>query len=364
MSDTPSIRPALSALQPYQAGKSGAQVRRELGLERVVKLASNEGQFGPFPAAIAAVTDAASGLNRYPESDLELVDRLAERHGVDPGMIALGPGADALVGYLSVAYLDPGDEALMGWPSFPSYHLDAIKCGAVPVHVPLHNGSYDLDAMAQRITERTRIVFVCNPNNPTGGTIDRDELARFLDAVPSNVVAIVDEAYFEYVDLESYPHTISDHVLNRPNVIVLRTFSKIYGLAGMRVGYAIGPAAIITDLARVRPPFDVNEPALRAALASLDDPAELERRRTASAAGRRQLLDTFDRLGVPVLPAAANFVCARVGEGRKVAQRMLELGVVVRPLDQFGDPDSIRVTVGTSEENEIFATALTGVLNA
>ncbi len=293
MADTPTVRSALRELQPYQAGKSTAQVRRDLGLDRVIKLASNEGQFGPFPAALEAIAATAPSLNRYPESDLELVDRLAARHGVDPGCIALGPGADSLVGYLSVAYLDPGDEALMGWPSFPSYHLAAIKCAAVPVHAPLRDGSYDLDALAERITDRTRIVYVCNPNNPTGGTVAADALRRFIAAVPERVVVVADEAYHEYVDLESYPDTIADHARDRPNVVVLRTFSKIYGLAGLRVGYAVAPAAIVSDLARVRPPFDVNEVALAAALASLDQPDELADRRAACAAGRAQLVSTL-----------------------------------------------------------------------
>ncbi len=230
------------------------------------------------------------------------------------------------------------------------------------MHVPLQNGSYDLEAIAARIGDRTRIVYVCNPNNPTGGIITAGALKAFLDAVPEHVLVIVDEAYHEYVDADGYPDTIADHVRTRPNVVVLRTFSKIFGLAGLRVGYAVAPPAIGLDLARVRPPFEVNELAHVAAAVSLDDAAEIDRRRAANAAGRAQLESIFAALGIPVLPAAANFVCAAVGDGRAVADALLRDGVVVRPLDQFGDAASIRVTVGTPEENAIFAESLARVM--
>ena len=246
----PQVRPALTGLQPYEPGKPSSEVRRELGLDRVVKLSSNEGPLGPFPSALEAIARASPGLNRYPELDYELIERLAALHGVDRSWVSLGHGADSIVWHLSVAYLDPGDEAVMCWPSFPSYHLDAIKCAATPVHVALRDGAYDLEALAERITERTRIAYVCNPNNPTGGIIDAAALERFLDAVPERVVVVVDEAYHEYVDAPGYPDTIAAHVRGRPNVVVLRTFSKIYGLAGLRVGYAVAPAA---DQPRPRP---------------------------------------------------------------------------------------------------------------
>lgn len=360
----PQVRPALTGLQPYEPGKPSSEVRRELGLDRVVKLSSNEGPLGPFPSALEAIARASPGLNRYPELDYELIERLAALHGVDRSWVSLGHGADSIVWHLSVAYLDPGDEAVMCWPSFPSYHLDAIKCAATPVHVALRDGAYDLEALAERITERTRIAYVCNPNNPTGGIIDAAALERFLDAVPERVVVVVDEAYHEYVDAPGYPDTIAAHVRGRPNVVVLRTFSKIYGLAGLRVGYAVAPAQISRDLARVRPPFEVNQLALVAATASLDDAAEIDRRRGLNAEGRAAITAGFSRLGRTPLPAYANFVCAPVGDGRAVATALLNEGVVVRPLDQFGDAESIRVTVGTAEENEIFAAALERVLGS
>jgi histidinol-phosphate aminotransferase len=364
MGVTPQVRPALAGLQPYEPGKPSSEVRRELGLERVIKLGSNEGPLGPFASALEAMAGAAPGLNRYPELGFELIERLASVHGVDRSWVSLGHGADSIVWHLSVAYLDPGDEAVMCWPSFPSYHLDAIKCGATPVHVGLRDGSYDLEALAGRVSERTRIAYVCNPNNPTGGMVDAAALERFLDAVPEHVVVVVDEAYHEYVDAAGYPDTIATHVRTRPNVVVLRTFSKIYGLAGLRVGYAVAPDGISRDLARVRPPFDVNELAHVAATASLDDPGEIDRRKRLNAVGREALLATCSRLGLTPLPACANFVCVPVGDGRAVANALLHEGVVVRPLDQFGDAESIRVTVGTAEENEIFGAALERVLGS
>jgi histidinol-phosphate aminotransferase len=361
---TPRVRPALADLKPYEPGKPSAQVRRELGLEHVIKLSSNEGPLGPFPAALEAMAEAAPELNRYPERDYELAERLASVHGIERARISLGNGADSIVWQLSAAYLDPGDEAVMCWPSFPSYHLDAIKCGAVPVHVPLRDGAYDLEALAGRVGERTRVAFVCNPNNPTGGLVTATELRSFLDAVPERVLVVVDEAYHEYVDDPHYPDTIAEHVLSRPNVLVLRTFSKIFGLAGLRVGYAISSPEVARDLARVRPAFETNELAHVAALASLDDPAEIARRREQNAAGRDALAATCARLGVAAFPAAANFVCMQVEDARAVAEALLREGISVRPLDQFGDPDAIRVTVGTPEENAAFDGAFARVLEA
>ena len=185
-------RPAIADLKPYEPGKPAAAVRRELGLERIVKLASNEGPFGPFPSALEAIARQAPELNRYPELGWDLTERLAARHGVERESIAIGNGADGLVGCLSTAYLDPGDEALMGWPSFVSYYLDAIKMGATPVTVPLADGAYDLSAMAGRIGPRTKLAYVCNPNNPTGSMVGRDALTAFIDAIPDDVLVVVD----------------------------------------------------------------------------------------------------------------------------------------------------------------------------
>ncbi|MGN6380220.1 MAG: histidinol-phosphate transaminase [Gaiellales bacterium] len=351
-------RPAISGLSPYQPGKPAARVRAELGLERVVKLASNEGPYGPFPSALEAITRQAGELNRYPELSLELIERLAQRHGVDPDWIALGNGADAIVGYLSAAYLDPGDEALMGWPSFASYHLDAVKMGATPVHAPLRDGAYDPAELAARVTSRTKLVYVCNPNNPTGGMIGREALRELVESSPETALVVVDEAYHEYVTDPDYPDAIAEHVGRRPNVAALRTFSKIYGLAGLRIGYLVGPPPVTEAVARLRNAFDVNELAHAAALASLDDAHEVVRRRDLNERGRQQLQAAFSDLGMRTYPAVANFLCAQAEDGPALA-RALELdGVIVRPLAQFGAPECIRVTVGTPEDNEWFRHAM------
>jgi histidinol-phosphate aminotransferase len=333
-------------------------VRRELGLHRIVKLASNEGPYGPFPAAVEAIARQTPGLNRYPELGGELADRLAARHGVGRDRIAIGNGADAIVGCLSVAYLDPGDEVVMGWPSFISYRLDAIKQAATPVMVPLRDGAYDLEAMAERIGPRTRIVYVCNPNNPTGGMVGRERLRAFLDRVPDDVLVVVDAAYHEYVTDPDYPDAIAEHVPERGNVAVLRTFSKIYGLAGLRVGYMVGPAEVVREAMKVRNAFDVSELAHVAALASLDDAAEVARRRELNERGRAELEAALRAAGMAPLPACANFLAVDAGDGRALARALESEGVIVRPLEPFGAPGSIRVTVGTPDENAAFAAAL------
>jgi histidinol-phosphate aminotransferase len=354
-------RPALDDLRPYEPGRPASEVRRELGLDRVVKLASNEGPYGPFPAALQAIARHAPELNRYPERGFELTERLAERHGVGPDRIAVGNGADAIVGCLSMAYLDPGDEAVMGWPSFPSYRLDALKMGAAAVTVPLRDGAHDLEAMAERIGRRTRIAYVCNPNNPTGAMVGRAALAAFLDRVPEDVLVVIDEAYHEYVTDPDYPDAVVEHA-GRANVAVLRTFSKIYGLAGLRIGYMVAPAGVVRETMKVRRAFDVSELAHAAALASLDDSAEVARRRELNTRGRAQLAAALAAAGMPTLPACANFVAADVGDGRALARALLAEGVIVRPLEPFGAPESIRVTVGTPDENAVFADALARTL--
>jgi histidinol-phosphate aminotransferase len=350
-------RPEIADLRPYQPGKPGAALRRELGLERIVKLGSNEGPHGPFPAAIEALEAAVPGLNRYPEGGAELLERLAARHGLTPDRVAPGNGADAVIANLALAYLRPGDEVLMGWPSFVSYRLSAVKMGAKPVAVPLRDGRYDLAAMAAAVTPATRVAYVCSPNNPTGGIVSADDLAVFLDTVPGDVLVVIDSAYHEYVTDPAHVDAIAAHA-GRPNVIVLRTFSKIYGLAGLRIGYGIAPGPVVAELGKVRGPFDVSELAQVAAVASLDDEAELERRRSENEGERRRLEAALDARGVKLYPAAANFVCAEVGDGAALAGRLEREGVIVRPLASFGAPSCVRITVGLPDENDAFLTAL------
>jgi histidinol-phosphate aminotransferase len=341
------------------------EVQRELGLDRVVKLASNEGQFGPFPEALEAIARGASELNRYPDGGAYKVrTALAEKHGVEFESVAVAAGADAVVMYLSLAVLDPGDEIVCGWPSFPSYVLDAIKLGAEPKRVPLADHRYDVEAILREIGPRTKLVYLCNPNNPTGTMISRAEVESYFERVPEHVLTVLDEAYFEYVDEEEYPDGIEEHFKAGRRVLVLRTFSKIYGLAGLRVGYGIGAPDVVAAISKVKNAFDINQTAQDAALASLGNDEEIARRRAQTAVGRARLADACSALGLTVAgPAVANFVFVEVGEdSRPVFEALLRGGVIVRPLGPFGAPGAIRVTVGTEEENALFGVALERVL--
>jgi histidinol-phosphate aminotransferase len=353
-------RPALAGLVPYEPGKPVEEVQRELGLDRVVKLASNEGQFGPFPAALAALERGAPDLNRYPDGGAwRLVHALAEKHGVEPTNVALAAGADAVIAYLCLATLDPGDEVVFGWPSFASYPLAAMKMGATPVKVPLSAHAYDVERLLDAITPRTKIAYLCNPNNPTGTMISRADVDAWFERVPAHVLTVLDEAYYEYVDEPDYSDGIEEHVKAGRDVLVLRTFSKIYGLAGLRVGYGIGPKEVVDSVKKVRNAFDITQPAQDAALASLGQQEELARRRAFNAESRARLVELCSGLELSLAPRpVANFVYAEVGEdARPVFDALLREGVIVRPLAPFGAPGAIRVTVGTKEENELFARA-------
>jgi histidinol-phosphate aminotransferase len=364
-SGTPLIRPAVESLTPYQPGKPVEDVQRELGLDHVVKLASNEGPFPPFPAALEAMERAARELNRYPDGGVyRLHEALSARHGVAFDEVCAGAGADGCLDLLNQALLDPGDEVVSGWPSFPSYVIYARKQGAVPRLVPLREHRYDLDAMLAAVTPRTKIVYVCHPNNPTGTMNTRAELDAFFERVPEDVLVVVDQAYFEYVERPDYPDAVAEYLKAGRNVVVLRTFSKIYGLAGLRVGYAVGPHGVCAAMAKVRRPFDLSTSAQVAALASIGDDAELGRRRALNAEGLARLVAMLRERGFePVPGAVGNFVYVDVGEdAAPLYDRLLREGVIVRPLHGFGAPTAIRVSVGTAEENAQLGMALDRVL--
>ncbi|HZO97672.1 MAG TPA: histidinol-phosphate transaminase [Gaiellaceae bacterium] len=359
------VRPAVDELTPYVPGRPVEDVQRELGLERIVKLASNEGPFPPFPAALEAMERAARELNRYPDGGAyRLHEALAARHGVTPGEVAVGAGADGCIDLLSQALLDPGDEVVCGWPSFPSYVIYARKQGASAVTAPLREGRYDLDALLESITPRTKVAYVCHPNNPTGTMNDAAELDAFFERLPEHVLAVVDQAYFEYIDRPDYPDAVERYVKRGRRVAVLRTFSKIYGLAGLRVGYAVAPADVVAALAKVRRPFDVTTTAQEAALASLGDDAELERRRALNAAGLERLTALLRERGLPPGPGAVgNFVYVEAGEdAQRLCDGLLREGVIVRPLAGFGAAHALRISVGAPEELDVLAAALDRVL--
>jgi histidinol-phosphate aminotransferase len=355
------FKPAVRDIVPYEPGKPVEEVQRELGLERVVKLASNEGPFGPFPAALDALARGLSELNRYPDGGCyRLRTALAERHDVRFEEVALGAGADGVIDCLAQVALDRGDEIVVGWPSFPSPVIDALKLGAVARQIPLRDGRYDLDAMLDVVGSRTKLMYVCHPNNPTSTSNTRAELDGFFGRVPDHVLTVLDQAYFEYVDDPDYPDGVETYLKQGARVIALRTFSKIYGLAGLRVGYGVGPPEVATAIGKVRRAFDVNQQAQDAALASIDDTQEIERRRRANADQRPRVEQALREHGFePAGPAVGNFVFAEVGEdSRPLFELLLREGVIVRPTHGFGAPGAIRVTVGTAEENAIFAEAL------
>jgi histidinol-phosphate aminotransferase len=361
------VRGALEGLLPYEPGRPIEEVQRELGLERVVKLASNEGPFGPFPAALEAIEGATPELNRYPDGGcFRLRTELADRHDVQFDEVTVCAGADAVIGYVCQATLDPGDEVVTGWPSFVSFVLDPLKLAATPIRVPLREHRFDLDALLDAITPRTKLVFVATPNNPTGTMTTRAELDAYFARVPAHVLTVLDQAYFEYVEDPDYPDAIAEYAKAGHRVLVLRTFSKIYGLAGLRVGYGVGPASVISAVGKVRRAFDVSSQAQEAALASLGDEVELARRRAVNRASLAELERVLRRHElVPVTPAAGNFLFVETGgNAAELEQALLRQGVIVRPMGPFGAPGALRITAGTLEEVAFLDAALTALAPA
>jgi histidinol-phosphate aminotransferase len=350
------VPPHIFQIKPYQPGKPVAEVKRELGLDQVVKLASNENPSGPSPLAVEAIRRSVDDLNFYPEdSGYYLRQKLSEKLAVSPGMLALGNGSSEIIVNVGRALLKPGDEILTSEQSFVMYYLCGAYSGNRVVQVPMKDHRFDLPAMAGMITPRTRIVFIANPNNPTGTYVNRTELETFLAQVPPDVLVVLDEAYCEYVEAPDYPNGLN-YVQQYPNLLCLRTFSKIYGLAGIRVGYGIGDPALIDILNRVKLPFNANALGQEAATAALDDHEFVTGSRAINRAGLEFLHGFFRENGVGFVPSVANFVMVRLPvEGQVLFDRMQRQGVIVRPLKGFGIPNAIRITVGKPQENALFA---------
>lgn len=357
------VRKPVLGLRPYVPGKPIEEVQRELGLPRVVKLASNENPLGPSPKALAAVREAAASVGRYPENSVyALRQKLAGMLDLPPDALTFGNGSSEVIALVCKAFLSPGEEAVIAEDTFVVYRLATTIAGASQRFVPLRNATYDLDAMLDAVTPRTKVLFLCSPNNPTGTANTSEELARFMERVPEHVLVVLDQAYIEYCDPE-YAFDPFPYVREGRRLVVLRTFSKVYGLAGLRVGYGVSPPEIADYLNRVRPPFNVNCLAQAAALAALDDEEHVRRSRELNRAGRRFLYEQLGRLRVAYTPTQANFVMFDCGEGGPdgpaLCRRLLEDGVIVRPLASFGmAPRYLRVTIGTQEENEAFISAL------
>jgi histidinol-phosphate aminotransferase len=357
-------RPGVRELRPFVPGLPVEELERSLGLDHAVRLAANENALGPSPRAIEAMGRAAAGAHRYPDGGgFALKHGLARALGVAPDQVALGNGSNELIQLLVHLFVDPGDEVVFAHPSFVMYGLSTRLLGGLPRPVPGRGHEHDLDAMRAAIGPRTRLVFVCNPNNPTGSLVRRAAWRAFLAAVPERVVVVSDEAYHEYVEDPDYPCSIDDLALERP-LVVLRTFSKIHSLAGLRIGYALARPELCALFDRVRLPFNVSSVAQAAALAALDDPGHVARGRALAREGRTFLAAALARLGIAVPEAHANFVLADLGQdGRPLCAALERSGVLVRDLVSFGmEPSFLRITVGTAEENRRFVAALAAAL--
>jgi histidinol-phosphate aminotransferase len=342
-------RPALDDIPNYVPGRSAEAVAAKYAIRDVVKLASNEAAFGPLPAALAAIDAAALGINRYPDDAATgLRTALGEFHGVEAGQVLLANGSVELCRMAMAATCDPGDEVLFAWPSFEAYPVLAQQVGASIVRVPLRDHRHDLDAMADAVTDRTRVVFVCNPNNPTGTVVGRVAVDRFLDRIPDDLLVVFDEAYREFVTAPEFPDGV-ELQREHANVAVLRTFSKAYGLASLRVGYAIGPSAVIEALRKVRVPFTTNGLAQAAALASLSVHEEMRERVSEVVAERERVFDGIAAIGLDVVESEANFLWLPLGEHAAVLGEYSErAGVVLRAFPDVG----VRITIGDRAEND------------
>jgi histidinol-phosphate aminotransferase len=359
------INPALNDLPVYQPGRPIEEVARELGLPAagIIKLASNENPFGPSPLALAAMQKALAGVNLYPDGNaFYLKQKLAAKLGVEPANLILGNGSNEIIEFAGHALLGGGGataipDVVVSQYCFAVYPIVTKLFGANLITVPAKNYGHDLPAMLKAITPRTRIVFVANPNNPTGTRAPREEVIRFINEVPDDVLLVMDEAYIDFlndpVDLSPLVHQNI-----RPNLILMRTFSKIYGLAGLRIGYGIGNPAFVAALEKIRQPFNLNLLAQTAALAALDDAEHVRKTRQNNFAGLEFFERAFRDLKLEFIPSAANFILVRVGNGQKIFEAIQKQGVIVRPMGDYQLPEWIRISIGTPQENERCLAAL------
>jgi histidinol-phosphate aminotransferase len=362
-----SARPELAGFQAYKPGMSLDQIKRQYGLKSVIKLASNENTLGPSRKALKAYKKVAKSLFRYPESrSVDLRARLAERFNLDLGEVIVGAGSDEIIELLAKTFLSPSDHVVVSASAFMQYRLAAQLMGASVTAVPLKNMKHDLMGMAAATTNRTKMVFIANPNNPTGTYNTRSEVESFLAALSPRVLPVFDEAYFEYASVnEDYPSMLDHFERNRP-MVVLRTFSKIYGLAGLRVGFGVAPEACVAEMDKIRPPFNVSIPAQAAALAAMSDAAHVKRSVALNEKEKAFLVAEIEKYGFTPVPTAANFILFKVAplKGRRVFEDLLGDGVIARSVDEYGLPDYLRVTIGSRTENKIFLAALARVTAA
>jgi histidinol-phosphate aminotransferase len=340
-------------VQPYVPGKPIEELERELGIANSIKLASNENPLGPSPSAIEAIRDSFSDLNRYPDgAGFYLKKGLAEKLSVAEDELILGNGSNELLEIAVRTFMQKGDEAVMAVPSFVVYSMAVQAVGGKPVQIQLKNFIHDLDAMAAAITPRTKMIFIANPNNPTGSINTKDEFNRMMEKVPDSVLVVLDEAYYEYVTRPDYADSMK-YLNSEKNILILRTFSKIYGLAGLRIGYGIAKKELLSDMNRLREPFNTNTIAQRAALAALNDSAHVSHSRNINESGKTYLYNELDSLGSKYVLTEANFLYILVDKAIDVYERLLRAGVIIRPMG----PNAIRVTIGLPEENRRFIEA-------
>jgi len=357
------IRDTVRRIVPYSPGKSSAEVMAELGIEQVTKLASNENPIGPSPHVIEAMARSAAQAHIYPDPQCTaLTSALAALLDVDPGTIVVGRGSDEVIHMLGLAFVEPADNLVFASPPFALYPHTARLMGAEERAIEHRDFRHDLDAMADAIDERTKLVFISNPYNPTGTIVSADEVAAFMERVPETCIVVFDEAYVEYVDADDYPDTL-EYVRAGWRCAVLRTFSKAYALAGLRIGYGVAPVDITNALKQVREPFNVSSIAQDAAVAALRDVEHMRRCVDVNRQGREFLSTQFEQMGLQFVPTQANFVFVDVGmDSVECFDELMRRGVTVRTGEIFGLPSFIRVTIGTREQNETFITALREVL--
>lgn len=354
----------IRTLIPYEPGKPIEEVEREYGIASSIKLASNENPLGPSPKALAAIRERLAQLNLYPDGDCFYLKRgLAQKLGVAPETLIFGNGSNEIIELAARTFLRPGDEAVMAEQAFVVYQLIVQAVGGQSKTVPLRDYTHDLAAIADAVTPKTRLVFLANPNNPTGTIFRRGEWETFLDKVSNYTLLIVDEAYFEYVQDAEYPNSLNYHRDGRA-ILTLRTFSKLYGLAGLRIGYGVGSPEIVAMMHRVRQPFNVSAPAQWAALAALDDVEHVRKSLEVNRQGLEYLQNQFKRLGLDCVPSQGNFILVRVGKGQEVFNQLLAQGVIVRPMGGYRFPEHVRVTVGTMVENQKFVEALQKIIGS
>lgn len=346
----------IAEITPYKPGKPIEEVERELGLSRVIKLASNENPLGTSRKVKRAIEDYAGRVHLYPDgAAFELKTALASRLGVRPRELLIGNGSNELIEFLVRGFVREGDKVLSSEKSFQIYQL-ATKCaGGIFVEIPMKDSRFDLKAIRAAVDEKTRLIFIANPNNPTGTYVNRAELDEFLDGIPQDVIVCLDEAYYDFVEAEDFPDSLFYVKLERPNIIVLRTFSKSYGLAGLRIGFGVACPPLMEYLGKIRQPFNVNSVAQQAALAALSDEAFFNKTIQLVAGGRNYFYKKLDRMKVEYFKSQANFILIRAGyDAEKVFQALLRKGVVVRSMKTFGLPDYIRVSIGKPDQNRKF----------